>query len=490
MLPWSSLISFEKNADQPVYLQIANTIIKEIRSGILKPGLKLPSTRAMSQILAVHRKTIVQAYDELDAQGWVEIQPSKGAFISDTLPETTPVKLSARAPSATKMNKTGFTLKSISYINIPSKTLRETTGFHDGPDVRLVPVKQIARTYQGILKRKTGLQNLSYVNVDGRQNLRKIFSEEMNMMRGMNTSPDNIFITRGSQMGLFLISQVLFSKNDIVIVGEVDYYYACQTFIHAGAKLLRVSMDDCGLNIEQIAEICKTTAIRAVYVTSHHHYPTTVTLSAARRMKLLALSEQYGFVIMEDDYDYDFHYETNPILPVASADRKGMVIYIGTLSKTIAPAIRIGYVVAPQNLITELSKIRQIIDMQGDPIMEQAVAELYLEGEIRRHMKKAIKEYKERRDLLCALLSERLSDCVDFKKPDGGIAIWAKYDKKINLPALSQQLRAKGLILSSGLIHNPSEDVLLNATRMGFGWMNKPEIVKAVDILHDAIRRK
>ena len=121
---------------------------------------------------------------------------------------------------------------------------------------------------------------------------------------------------------------------------------------------------------------------------------------------MLELSEKYGFIIIEDDYDYDFHYHSSPILPLISADVKGMVVYIGTLSKTIAPAIRTGYVIAPPNLILELARFRQLVDTQGDPIMELALAEMFEEGEIRRHMKKAQQEYHRRRDFMCGLLKE------------------------------------------------------------------------------------
>ena len=148
-----------------------------------------------------------------------------------------------------------------------------------------------------------------------------------------------------------------------------------------------------GIDVEAIEKICRKKKIRAVYITSHHHYPTTVTLIASRRIKLLELSEKYGFIIIEDDYDYDFHYLSSPILPLISADQKGMIIYIGTLSKTIAPAIRTGYIVGPPNLLLELARIRQIMDTQGDPIMELALAEMFTNGEIRRHMKKALNEY-------------------------------------------------------------------------------------------------
>jgi GntR family transcriptional regulator/MocR family aminotransferase len=212
-------------------------------------------------------------------------------------------------------------------------------------------------------------------------------------------------------------------------------------------------------------------------------------LRTDRRIELLRLAEQYGFIIFEDDYDYDFHYLSSPMLPLVSADTKGMVIYIGTLSKTIAPSIRTGYLIAPQNLILELSRLRQLIDVQGDPIMELALTEMFEEGHIKRHMKKALLAYHKRRDFVCSLLNDKLSDIIEFKIPDGGLAIWAQFHKSVPLPPLTEKLRSQGLILSNGLIHNTSP-ISLNSTRMGFGWMNETEAENAVELLAKTIRSK
>jgi len=202
---------------------------------------------------------------------------------------------------------------------------------------------------------------------------------------------------------------------------------------------------------------------------------------------LLCLANEYGFTIIEDDYDYDFHYCSSPILPLISADSRGMVVYVGTLSKTISPAIRTGYIIAPVNLLKEVVRLRQLIDGQGDPIMELTLAEMFDEGEIRRHMKKALKTYHERRDFFCGLLKDKLSDVIDFKRPDGGLAIWAKFDKSVPLPELSAKMKAKGTIISNGLINNTGK-VSLNAVRMGFGWMNEKEAEKAILLLNDTVR--
>jgi GntR family transcriptional regulator / MocR family aminotransferase len=489
MLPWKTIIQWQKECDSPVYLQIANSVIQEMRKGRVGPGIKLPGTRQMAEILEVHRKTIVRAYEELDAQGWIEMHPSKGTFTSKELPEINARRFSNNQKQNSFAATTGYPVKVNNVIRTPVLPLRHIIGFHDGPDMRLVPSEELGRAYKSVLSRNAYFKYLSYVETPGVQKFRAILSDYLNTSRGLQTTFENILVTRGSQMALYLLSLVLFSKGDTVIVGDTNYYYADRVFMNAGTKLARVKVDDAGIDVDAIEKLCCRKKIKALFITSHHHYPTTVTLSAARRIKLLSLAEKYGFIIIEDDYDYDYHYLSSPMLPLVSADTKGMVIYIGTLSKTVAPAIRTGYIVAPQNLILELSRVRQIIDAQGDPIMELALIEMFEEGHIKRHMKKGLLAYHKRRDFLCSLLKEKLPDVIDFKIPDGGLAIWAKFHKSVPLPPLTEKLKAQGLILSNGLIHNTSA-VSMNATRMGFGWMNEEEAAQAVDIIVKTIRSK
>ncbi|MEO5563367.1 MAG: PLP-dependent aminotransferase family protein [Chitinophagaceae bacterium] len=490
MLPWKTIIQWQKDCVTPVYLQIANAVMREMKKGRIGPGIKLPGTRQMSEILVVHRKTIVRAYEELDAQGWIEMRPSKGTFTNKTLPEINPKQFSVRHEKQNSFPKeTGYHVKVNDKLRGPVFPHRNIIGFHDGPDMRLVPVEEIGRTYKSVITRSSSSWYMSYVEIAGIQKFRTVLSDYLNTSRGLQTTFENIMITRGSQMAMYLVSRVLFSKGDNIIVGDTNYYYADHIFINVGMNITRVKVDDYGIDVDAIEKVCQRKKIKALYVTPHHHYPTTVTLIASRRTKLLSLAEKYGFMIIEDDYDYDFHYQSSPILPLVSADSKGMVVYIGTLSKTICPGIRTGYVIAPENLILELTRIRQLMDTQGDPIMELALAEMFQEGNIKRHMKKALNEYHRRRDFLCAYLQQKLSDVVDFKVPDGGLAIWAKFEKSLPLPPLCEKLKEQGVILSNGLIHNKST-LLLNSTRIGFAWMNEKEAEKAVDLLAKTIHSK
>lgn len=219
-----------------------------------------------------------------------------------------------------------------------------------------------------------------------------------------------------------------------------------------------------------------------VFVTSHHYYPTTMALRADRRIELLRLAEQYGFIIFEDDYDYDFHYLSKPLLPLASADKAGMVLYCGSFTKTISPAFRVGYLVASENVIRHLAQLRRIIDRQGDILLENAIAELLQNGIIQRYLRKSLRTYRQRRDVFCDLLKTHLGDYVQFQVPVGGMAVWTHFDPAIDLTTLSQKALQHDLYFSAGF-RNDEMTPVLNATRLGFASSTPDELANCVEIL-------
>ena len=287
-------------------------------------------------------------------------------------------------------------------------------------------------------------------------------------------------------MAIYLLAKLLLEPGDVVVVGDLSYPSANLVFDECGANRLPVSVDGQGLVVEAIEEICRKQPVRLVYVTPHHHYPTTVTLSAERRIRLLQLAEQYGFVVLEDDYDYDFHYTGSPILPLASADAAGMVVYVGSFTKSIAPAFRVGYVVCPPNLIEQLGYRRRIIDRQGDTVLEQAIAEMLAEGDIQKHLKKAQKAYLQRRDVFCDLLNTELGNAVSFTIPAGGMAVWSEFDKAIDLSALAARCRDRGLLVNNGRFYQPTAPSI-HHTRLGFASKTPDEMEQGMAILSRSI---
>ncbi|MBA2406702.1 MAG: PLP-dependent aminotransferase family protein [Chitinophagales bacterium] len=489
MISLNAVIEVDKESKTPVYLQIANKIILQIKKGILKPGSKLPGTRDLAKTLLVHRKTIVAALDELDAQGWIEIIPSSGTYIKESMPEVRGKKLRSRDGLPIQFAKqTGFPLIKNKFLPPPHRVKPYYLEINEGyPDVRIAPVEALSRAYRDLLKKEYYKKHLSYAGTHGNIDLRKALCEHLTETRGIRASEENILVTRGSMMALYLAIHTIIKPYDAVVVGETSYYSATAMFKNIGAKVITVPVDENGMVTIDVEKICKRQKIRAVYLTPHHHNPTTVTLKAERRMHLLSLAEEHKFAVLEDDYDFDYHYDSNPVLPLASADTHGMVIYMGSLSKSLAPAFRVGFVVAPENLIEEMARLRRVIDLQGDTVLEKAIAELFTDGEIQRHQKKATKIYHARRDYFCTLLKHRLGDVINFQVPSGGMAIWSQFDKRYHLPEIARKTREKELYLSSGRFFNP-EGKNLNATRMGFASLDFDEMEEALDILEKVVR--
>lgn len=489
MFPLDAVINIDKDCKTPVYLQIANKLIVQIKKGLLKPGTKLPGTRELAKTLQVHRQTIVAALDELDAQGWIEIVPYSGTYIKESMPEVKGKKLLNREGLPLGFAKeTGFVLAKNKFLPQPHFIKRYYLEINEGfPDVRIAPVESLSRNYRNLLQKEHYKKYLDYAGTHGNIDLRMALADNLRETRGIQATAENILLTRGSMMAIYLAIQTIVKKGDVVVMGETNYYAAATIFKNTGAKLMTVPIDDNGMVVDQLEKLVRKQKIRMVFVTPHHHNPTTVTLKAERRMQLLGLAEKYRFAILEDDYDFDYHYDSAPVLPLASADTHGMVVYIGSLSKSLAPAFRVGFVAAPENLVEEMARLRRVIDLQGDTVLEKAIAELFAEGEIQRHQKKATKIYHARRDYFAALLKSRFAGIIDFQIPSGGMAIWARFNKQYDLVEISRKAREKELFLSSGRYFNPANKNL-NATRMGFASLTFEEMEEALDILEKVVR--
>lgn len=465
--PWSLEIQLDKKSNTALYLQIADAIINAIKSGKLSSGNALPGSRQLAVLLHVNRNTVIEALDVLTAEGWLITMDRKGTFVADVLPES------------------GLEKKQQQKANTTEEEIKPHLVFDDGlPDSRLAPMTDLARAYREIFNRKSRWQIMGYSNEFGNTEFRKAIAQMLNFKRGMNISLDQICITRGSQMAMYLAAHSLFSKGDYIMIENPGYQPAWKAFENAGAALLPVSITPDGLNLEEVEEYLKKyNAIKAIYVTPHHQFPTTVTMSLKKRLKLIELSNKYGFTIIEDDYDHEFHFGQRPILPISSYESAQNFIYIGTLSKIVAPALRIGYLVSTPERIEKVGEHRKIIDVQGDNIMEEAVLHLINEGIIKRHLKKTNLIYKAKRDYFESLCKQHLKDKITFTKPEGGLAFWIVPNDTIDLPFVCQQLLAKGI-----KIMNPENFSCTNSAsgfRLGYASLTEQQMEQGIIALSE-----
>ncbi len=487
MLPYKTLLQINRTSNTPLFLQLSNQIVQLIQNGQLVSGSKLPSSRILAEICQLNRNTINKSYQELESLGWINIKAKKGAFVVDNFPYIKTQTWAKEESDIKQVSK--FPFYEFPFLKTP-KAVDTLIGFDDGfPDIRLAPIEDLGKAYMRTL-RQLGFENkLSYTDALGPSPLKYQVAKLLNETRGLNITEANILITRGSTMAVHLAVAATIKHGDTMIVGTTSYKTANMMVNHFGGQLKTVPVDDKGIQLDTIPDICKQHRVRAIYVTSHHHHPTTVTLSTERRLQLMQLATEYNFCVLEDDYDYDFHYDNSPVLPLASGDPEGRVIHFGSFTKLIAPAFRVGYLVASKELINSIVKLRRIFDRQGDTVLEIAIAELMEKGIIRRHKKKSWRIYKERRDYCCGLLEKKLSDFIQFEKPSGGMAIWAIFDKTIDLPILSKRMRLRGVYLSDGISYQPIEGPPVNGIRMGFASMNKEEMKHCITILKEEIEQ-
>jgi len=478
MLPYKSIIRIDERLATPKYLQITNAFITNISLGVIAKGTKLPGSRNLADQLGVNRRTVIAAVDELMAQGWVQVLPSKGCMVVEDLPQLQPRDFSDIKQR--ENHDTGFEIPTISSQRTENRPIDV---IDDGyPDVRIAPLKELGKNYSYIMRSHLGNSLMTYKQAFyGDLNLRKEIASHVSETRSIHVSEENILITRGSLMAFHLLFRTILNSGDSVAVGYPGFNEGYQSILEAKGRLEYIPVDENGFSTEHLEQICRKRAVRAVFIIPHHHYPTTVSLSASRRSHLLKLAEEFQFAIIEDDYDYDFHYSKSPLLPIASSDRKGFVAYVGSFSKTVAPSLRIGFVVAPSQLIDQLMLKSKYLDSFGNTAMERALAMMLESGEIKRHLKKALTVYKSRRDHFQDRLESDFKGVLDWNLPEGGLAFWLKLRDRYLVDVI-EKAEAKGIRVSSEEAFSQEKEEY-NAIRFGFASRKIEEMDKLLDRL-------
>lgn len=474
---------------QPIFVRLARAVADAIRAGRLTPGSRIPSTRALALELDLNRNTVVAAMRELHAEGWIQSEHGRGTFVSRELPEPRGRRVTAASSPASR-HRVGFDVPDGSGAADDEPVAPGAIKWDFGvPDVRLAPTKALARAYRRAIHQRAGrlLQYTRY-REERESRLQIELAAMLAATRGIVVAPSQIVVTHGSQMALYLVARALLRPGDVVAMEDPGFYLAKATFELAGARVVRIPVDGAGLEVKKLHELAAAgTKVRAVFATPHHQFPTTVSLSPSRRIELRRFAVEHRVAIIEDDYDHEFHYDGRPLLPLASADPENSVIYLGSLSKVLAPGVRLGYVVAHPRLIREIEAIRGLIDSEGNQPLEAALAELIEDGELQRHLNRARRIYAARRDHLVRELERELSGALRFTVPSGGMALWARAN--VDVERWAKQARGRGLLVRTGRIFSFDQKPL-PFLRLGFARMTEDELSSVVKELARASSRR
>ena len=426
-----SILSKERltadNQDVPLYQKVQDLILEEIKSGTLKPGTLIPSTRELAELLGVSRKTTVKAIENLIMKGHLESRDRVGTYVRKKLPEKGDGV--SGMPFGEKKNTEGH-----SYMLV----------INDGfPDTRLVPFREFSRAHRQIFNRMAQWMMLCYNPPVGYGRLRSIVAEILGRLAGLSVDDDDVCVVRGSQMALFLVANAILSPGDHIAMETPGYDKAYKAFHQAGLNIHGIPVDDEGIDVDRLEALCKEIEIHAIYITPRYQYPTTATLSMARRQKLRDLSLRYRFLVIEDDFGLAYNFNDRHVPPMSVMLPKSHYIYIGTFSKVFAPGIRLGYLASSADIVRQIASYRTLVDIQGDIITERAICELFDSGHLQKHIRHSLKAYKERLGEASAAIRDILGDSVTYRQPRGGLALWLSLKgESITEEALRKYLHA------------------------------------------------
>ncbi|MCA1633812.1 MAG: PLP-dependent aminotransferase family protein [Acidobacteria bacterium] len=472
-----------------LYRQLYDGIRRAILAGQLKAGTRLPSTRELACELGVSRNTVMNAFEQLLAEGYVEGHTGSGTFVSRTLPDDL---LNARAgerraahprPRRRALSTRGASLAA-THINL-SRFEGRARPFRPGtPALDAFPFELWSRLTARHWRRPRR-DLLNYGDPAGHAPLRAAIAAYLGAARAVVCEPEQVIVVAGAQQALDLAARVLLDPGDAAWVEEPGYLGAKGALAAAGARLVPVPLDENGMDVEAGADV--EPSARLVYVSPSHQYPTGVTMSLARRLALIEWASRAGAWILEDDYDSEYRYEGRPLAALQGLDAEGRVIYLGTFSKVLFPALRIGYMVVPADLVAAFCAARALSDRHS-PTVEQAVLTDFLEeGHFARHVRRMRALYSSRQAVLVEEARRELKDLLEIETSAAGLHLMGWLPEDMDDRVAARAAEAHGVDaqpLSSFCLGRPRRGGLV----LGYAAYDAQEIREGVKRLAAALR--
>ncbi len=412
----------------PLYKQLYERLRGAILTGQLERGMRLPSTRTLASELGVARMTTALAYQQLVLEGYLESRVGQGTVVARSLPVTLlGTEIACSQEVRTDKGQTSpihlaSCLRMLKDIPWPSRREGQTGGTFSGgePGLDLFPYEVWAR----LIARRARQSVRAFAHYQppaGYYLLREAIAAHIGVTRGVRCTPEQVIMTAGSQGAFDLAARTLLNSGDAVWLENPGYFGARGALLAAGARLFPVPVDEQGLVVEIGRKRCPEA--RLVSTTPSHQSPTGVTMSLPRRLALLDWASQAGAWILEDDYDSEYRFSGRPLEALQGLDQTGRVLYIGTFSKVLLPALRLGYLVAPTELIEPLLTMRRFLDMHLPMLEQMALCDFLNEGHYARHLRRMLQHYRKRRELLHRELHIHLGSLLEVRAPEAGMQL-------------------------------------------------------------------
>jgi len=425
-------IPLNKKSDVPLYHQIESYLRQGILSGSLPAEMRLPACRQLAKDLGVNRATVETAYAKLEADGLVFSRMGSGTYVLPLNP----------IPVISKSNRgTRWPLwqESMQDRNIVSKAdmvdeMLFAAG-HPNPisfasgvsDARQFPIEEFRKVLQTVMRRDQ-ISALEYGERNGYAPLREGIAHIL-ASQGLQTDPENILITAGSQQAIYLALQVLLKPGDVILVEDPTYSVALDLFRALGFQVVGVPVDSQGMQVEKMEKILQQHHPRLIYTIPNFHNPTGTCLSSARRRELIVLADRYNIPILEDDFVGDLRYEGHAQPSLKSLDPNGQVIYVSTFSKMLMPGLRVGFIVADGPVFESLLNFKRLSDLATSTLIQRALEAYVNVGRYQVYLRRSSQTFRKRRDIMLESINHYLPSGISFDEPKGGLFIWLRLPK-------------------------------------------------------------
>jgi GntR family transcriptional regulator/MocR family aminotransferase len=473
-------LTLDPLAQVPLHRQLYDGLREAILKKRLAEGAQLPPTRMLAVDLGISRTTVVTAFEQLLAEGYLEARVGDGTYVARVLPEELlHAQSDARhAPSQTDKGRAPSQRgKLLACTPVTNNHNRIPGAFQPGlPALDAIPFKiweQLAARHYG----KPSRELLAYGNPAGYRPLREVIATYLSTLRAVQCTAEQVLVVSGSQQALDIAARVLLDPGDAVWFEDPGYVGARGALIGSGASVVPVPVDEEGLNVAAGEALCADA--RMVYVTPSHQYPLGVVMSLKRRLALLAWAHRTGAWILEDDYSSEYRYHGRPLASLQGLDTHGQVVYIGTFSKVLFPALRLGYLVVPPDLVNTFSNAHALI-ARHTPLLEQAIlADFIAEGHFARHIRHMRALYARRQQVLVEAAQQELTGLLDVSAHEAGMHLVGWLPDGADDREIAQRIATVGLsapaLSEFGLSTNLRPGLLL-----GYAGVDEEEIRQGV----------
>ena len=474
----------DRQSEIPLYQQIGAYLRQAILSGNLSANIRLPACRQLANDLGVNRSTVENAYSALEADGLVFSRMGSGTYVlqQDIIPNVSKHTTETHLPL---WQQNFHTQNTVSTSEVVEKML--TAAGHPRPinfasgisDVRQFPAEEFRKTLQSIMRRDQ-IAALEYGEPNGYAPLREGIVHIL-ASQGLQTRPESILITAGSQQAIFLASQVLLKPNDTVLVENPTYSAAMDLFRTLGYQIVGVPMDNQGMKVDKLETLLQQHHPRLIYTIPNFHNPTGTCLSSARRRHLIVLAERYNIPILEDDFVGDLRYEGHAQPSLKALDPGGQVIYVGTFSKMLVPGLRVGFIVADGPVYESLLNYKRLSDLATSTLIQRALDAFVTVGRYQTYLHRSSQTFRKRRDAMLKAIGRHLPGRVSFDVPSGGLFIW------LRLPDSMSANELLPLACKEGVAFVPGKYFFTD--NLGDGWMRLNFVSQPVDDIEEGIKR-